>query len=356
MMDEEIKVFADARPAAPSYGGEARERARRRLMAEAGRRRTFPLLGGATGARRFLGWQAVGAFAVTVALVGGVTVAVGSQGGPASVAGPASRPESAVVARSGDFPELEPKPGQFLLFESTTMYTSEGDGEIWLYRTNRKMWRPVHGGTSGLLEIEWLEPRPYPGQTVPEVAKEDAEVTSHYEIKGYCPGAPEEVRRDYAYLSTLPADAGEMRAFLYRQPHGDDGDDDAYAFDALNELFRESYMPRAQREAAFEAGRTIPGVTVAQDVEDAAGRKGIALGREQHGLLTQLIFDPETFDFLGERGTVTGTVTPPAPVGSTLALTAQTGVTVVDALPEDVTDVNPDGSCDPAGGTREPVG
>jgi hypothetical protein len=93
-MDDEIVPFADGRPAAPAYPPHAREAARRRLLSEA------------AGPRRFrlprLGWQAVGAFGLTVALVGGVGVALSSGPVPVAVPGatatdPASQPENSVA-------------------------------------------------------------------------------------------------------------------------------------------------------------------------------------------------------------------------------------------------------------------
>ncbi|MEU9889700.1 hypothetical protein [Sphaerisporangium sp. NPDC051011] len=71
------------------------------------------------------------------------------------------------------------------------------------------------------------------------------------------------------------------------------------------------------------------------------------------GILEQHIFDPETFTYPGERGTVADAKVAGAPAGSVLALTAQLKVSVVDALPE-AHDASKDGSCEMTTETAEP--
>jgi hypothetical protein len=332
MDDDEIRVFAEGKPVAPPYRAEARARARERLLAEAhgGGRLRLP----------WLGWQAMAAFGATIVLVGGVAVALSRQGGGP---GPATSPtQSAVV-----FEELDPKPGQYILIESDTMYGSYGpveNGEEvrYLYRTHRKIWQSADGGADGLLMIENREPEPWPGRELPEVAKRDDGGTRWHALPR-CPGT----RADTAYdsLSTLPADADAMREQIYRKVEqqagerksGSERDRDAAAFDYVSDLLTETYLPKAQREALFAAAEAIPGVQVAEGVADSAGRKGTALGRnEPYGTFRQLIFDPATHTFMGERQTVVDEKTAQAPAGSVVALTAQLSVSAVDKLPEEV--------------------
>ncbi|MDH2430363.1 CU044_5270 family protein [Sphaerisporangium sp. TRM90804] len=340
-MDDEIRLFAEGRPAAPPYPAEAREAARRLLLDEAARPRRFRV--------PWMGWQAVGAFGLTVALVGGVGVALSSPPAPGPASG-GNGPQSVSVAPPADVAELDPKPGQFIMVESETMYpseryTKEGEPPIrHLYRTKRQIWKSVDGSQAGLLRIDHLEPKAFPGQPLPQEGLEN-EGSALHEIDGHCPSTPDSLRTDFAYLSTLPADAAGMREHLYAQEdHGKNTPDDA-AWTRIGDLLRENYLPRAQREALFEAGKTIPGVEVAEGVEDAAGREGVALGRVEHGLLTQLVFAPETRDFLGERGTVVDAAVTGAPAGSVLALTAQTRVAVAGELPS-AQGAGSDGSCE----------
>ncbi|MFI7700045.1 CU044_5270 family protein [Nonomuraea sp. NPDC049480] len=337
MDEDDIRVFAEGRPPAPPYRPEARERARERLLAEARRGGRFRL-------PRF-GWHAAAAFGVTVALVGGVGVTLSGQG-----AGTTSPVQSAVLSD-----QLNPRPGQFILIESDTMYASfsfskDGADERHLYRTHRKIWQSVDGGENGLLLIEGREPKPWPGRELPKRAVQDERGSSWHTLAS-CPDRLGDHRKDYAYLSTLPADAAAMRDRVYRAAgEGSEGkaaDKDLKAFTYVGDLVRETYLPKAQRTALFEAAKGIPGVEVAEGVADSADRKGVALGRvDRQGTLTQLIFDPATHMFLGERHTVVEDKGAGAPVGSVLALTAQLKVSVVDELPE-APSVGHDASCDP---------
>ncbi|MFC4112998.1 CU044_5270 family protein [Nonomuraea zeae] len=338
---DEIRVFAAGRPSAPPYRAEARERARERLLAEAGTRH---------GAGRFrlprLGWQAAAAFGVTVVLVGGVAVALSNQGAGVHPAAQTSASVPVASAVLSGTPELDPRPGQFILIESTTMgrwFRMGRKGEVesrYLFRAKRKIWQSVDGSANGLLFTEDLAPKPWPGQSsLPDDIGTDGGGSAWHALPS-CPAQPGNARRDHAFLSGLPAEAGAMRDHLYRvsdrsalQAKGIDPD--AAAFHEVGNLVRETYLPRAQRDALFEAARTIPGVEPAEGVADAAGRKGVALGLPaRDGTLKQLIFDPDTHLYLGDRTTVLDAKAAGAPKGSVVGSGAQTSVSVVDRLPK----------------------
>ena len=370
-MDEEIRIFADARPVVPPYREEARRAARQALLdAAAGggdsRHRVRGSLWAALrmtgrggnrppGRLRRVGWQTAGAFGVTLALVGGVSMVLARQEPPGGTERNVAAPleESARVVETR-FPELRPKPGQYVLIKSQTMYTAEVDGEVYLYRTERSLYRSADGDAAGLIQLKALPPKPYPGRSLPPVARKESTATVEWlEVAKRCPGWSPEARRDYAYLSTLPADPDGMRDFLYRGASQED-DPDSAAFDKAGDLVRETYMPKAQRQALFAAIAAIPGVERAEGVRDSAEREGVALGRQVGGVLMQLIFDPETFAFLGERGTVVKDEFYGAPPGSLVAHTAQTSVEVVDRLPE-VSLAEPDSTCEISTPTAEPT-
>ncbi|MCA2221692.1 CU044_5270 family protein [Nonomuraea aurantiaca] len=342
-MDDEIRTFADGRPAAPPYPAEARAKARDRLLREAreGRGFRFPKLG----------WQAAAAFGVTVALVGGVAVALSAQQpklGVATSAAQSAATQSAAVL-DGD---LRPKPGQFIMVASDTMYSSfsQANGKMtrYLYRTHREIWQSADASADGLLLIAGLAPKPWPGEPLPKEAQK-WKGESWMQLAS-CPARLAAFRTDHAYLSTLPPDPALMRSFLYKRQPGGKGEADRAAFVAAGDLVRETYMPKAQRDALFEAAKEIPGVQVADGVEDSAGRQGVALGRESQGILEQLIFDRDTHMLLGERHTVVDAKAAGAPVDSVLALTAQLKVSVVDRLPEHAPKVERDDSCTPQPG------
>ncbi|MFB9625018.1 CU044_5270 family protein [Nonomuraea helvata] len=333
--EDEIRLFSDGRPTVPPFGAEARARARQRLLAEArgGGRFRLP---------RF-GWQAAAAFGATVVLVGGVAVALSNQGRGGTNPATSVTQSAAVSASVASSDELDPRPGQFIEIESDTMYGlfsfgKKGENSRYLYRTHRKIWQSVDGSADGLLLIEGREPQPWPGRALPKEAKDWK--GSDWHALPVCSGPQGNRRTDYAYLSTLPTDADGMRASLYEmsKAYVSDGkgvDSDRAAFDHVTDLVRETYMPKAQRDALFEAARTIPGVQVAEGVEDAAGRKGVALGQvDPQGILRQAIFDPVTHLFMGERNTVVDEKLAQAPKDSVVGLTSQLKVSVVDELPQ----------------------
>ncbi|MBT2229442.1 CU044_5270 family protein [Nonomuraea sp. NEAU-A123] len=331
-MDDEIRTFADGRPAAPPYPEEARARARGRLLREAREGRGFRL--------PKLGWQAVAAFGVTVALVGGVAVALSARQPNLGVA--ASATQSAAVSAD----ELRPRPGQFILVETDGMVSStpEGGGSAirFMSRTHRKIWQSVDASADGLLLMEGQEP-PRAGEPLPK--KQQVRASTMWARLASCQS--QFFRVDYAYLSTLPADPATMRDFLYKRESGGKRGADEVAFTAVGDLLRETYMPRAQRDALFEAAKTIPGVQVEEGAMDFVRRKGVALGRASVGILHQLIFDRDTHVLLGERHTVVDAKAVGVPVGSELTVTAQLKVSVVDRLPKPTGTVIEDGGCAP---------
>jgi hypothetical protein len=124
-----------------------------------------------------------------------------------------------------------------------------------------------------------------------------------------------------------------MRARLYAEDNNKNPAD-SEAWTAVGDLLRETYMPPDQRAALFKAAGTIPGVTVTENAEDAAGRKGVGVGRVSNGVREDLIFDPGTYEFMGERGVVVDADAAKAPVGSLVASTAQLKTSVADSAPD----------------------
>ncbi|GII53725.1 hypothetical protein Pth03_21140 [Planotetraspora thailandica] len=93
-----------------------------------------------------------------------------------------------------------------------------------------------------------------------------------------------------------------------------------------------SPISRAPTEAA---AATIPGVKSVKESRDAAGRKGVAaaLDIKEEGIREEYIFDPKTYQFLGERSVVVDATKAKAPVGSVLTSTAQLKVSIADSAP-----------------------
>ncbi|GIH60000.1 CU044_5270 family protein [Microbispora siamensis] len=342
-MTDEIDLVARERPDVAPYSLAAKAAVRRRLADPAGRRarprpRPYLFLAGGTA----LLAAAAGVVAITTVLTepearpakvspGVVTLPKVSAMSAEEVLGRAAR---AVT-------DLSPRDDQFVRVSSQTMYEADvvGEGEKesrYLYRTKRTIWLSADGTRDGALKVEYLEPHAYPGWPIPPEA---------YKEKGTewmrLPACNSVRDTAYTNLKKLPADPEKMRGYLYDRPHGDNPPDTG-AWTAVGDLLRETYVPAPQRAALFKAAATIPGVTVTENVEDAAGRTGIGVGRISGGVREEIIFDPSTYELLGERGIVVDEKEAKAPAGSLVASTAQLEVTVDDTAPE-VKD--PDSGC-----------
>ncbi|MFI6477479.1 hypothetical protein ACIBH1_06085 [Nonomuraea sp. NPDC050663] len=274
-MDEEIRFFADNRPGAPPYPDEARARTRQRLE----RRVRRP---------RFL-QPALAAFALTIALVAGVTVVLSGGGGS---------DEAAVAV----LPELDPRPGQFVVIETQHAYTDE-NGRTTTFHT--RTWQPVDQRNGlGITENA--------GGEVPHWIPPESVAFGRAE----CPQSLDVARVDYTYLGGLPEDPTAMREWLEARMVGDG---EQVEFWELEPFLQDTYLPPAQRRALFEAIKALPGAQVVENVADGAGRTGPAVRFETVGVglpgggevtvMEHLVFDPETFTFLGSRITGGGTRT-----------------------------------------------
>lgn len=119
-------------------------------------------------------------------------------------------------------------------------------------------------------------------------------------------------RPTYAWLASLPTDPDALLDRLTteitrdqdtRRTPAEDRDRAQDTFDTIGELLRETVMPPKTAAALYQAAAKIPGVTLAPDVVDAAGRHGIGVARDntRAGWRTAWIFDPDTLEYLGER-------------------------------------------------------
>ncbi|GAA2671476.1 hypothetical protein GCM10010412_051000 [Nonomuraea recticatena] len=254
---------------------------------------------------------------------------------------PASAEEVLTTAarRVDEFPELRPKPGQFLVFESRTMDPAEVNDAAghhrYLSRSERKVWLPVEGdSTGGFIESQALEPRPYPGWPIPSHAVASPGRSGPEKLADFDQRA-EYLRTDYAYLSRLPTQPEQMYRHLYTGL-GSGPEADAEAWNRVGDMLAEAYLPRAQRAALFRAAAAIRGVTTVDSAVDAAGRTGVAAARTNPGLGIQeeYIFDPSTYRYLGRRSVVSDAAAAQAPLGTVLTSSALLKVTVAGQAPE----------------------
>jgi hypothetical protein len=126
----------------------------------------------------------------------------------------------------------------------------------------------------------------------------------------------------YHYLTTLPTDPDQLlaqiRAFIASKPADKVLDADQFAFDVIGDLLRLGVLPPRLAAALYQAAARIPGVTLARNVVDAAGRHGIGVQRTSDRIATLprstnattggysayqefWIFDPVSFEYLGQN-------------------------------------------------------
>jgi hypothetical protein len=224
-----------------------------------------------------------------------------------------------------------PRPDQFIYVTSVTTYVSTEIGrsgeKSWLYRTSRQIWQSVSGQRAGLLQIVDRGNVKLPwGPVPPADTGNPAGWTSL--PPSSCPGAAP-ARATYAFLASLPTDPGRLRAWLYQHPDGQN-EADAQAWTDIGDMLREMLVPPKLAAALFRVAATIPGATLVPHAANAVGRAGVAVSRS--GL--ELIFDPRTYQLIGEGGVLTKAVAGEGPAGTVIASTAQLQEKVVDHLPD----------------------
>ncbi|WP_239151901.1 CU044_5270 family protein [Virgisporangium aurantiacum] len=232
-----------------------------------------------------------------------------------------------------DQPDLNPRPDQVIAIRSNHMYVADGPDGRYLYRTDRTLWSPADGVRDGAVESTYLDPKAIPGQPIPPSARSQVGRKEASLIKR-CPGTPDWARTDFAHVSKLPTTPEGMLAELRRVP-ANKNPLDQRTFQAAADLVREAYLPPAQRAALYRALALIPGLELIENAQDAAGRTGVAVGYRDtaRGLREELVFDPATFQYLGEREFVIDAAKAQAPVGTQTASTALLSAEVVDTVP-----------------------
>src|SRR5262249_21927826 len=108
-----------------------------------------------------------------------------------------------------------------------------------------------------------------------------------------------------AIATGLPTDADEMLAYLYKptpvdDPVGNRGvPADQLAFQRIPYVLYMAKLSPTVQAAVFQAAARIPGVTVSPNAVDRAGRHGVGVTRTGRNIRAELIFDENTYAYLG---------------------------------------------------------
>jgi hypothetical protein len=232
-------------------------------------------------------------------------------------------------------PALIASPSQFIYIKSvgsSAAMTGDSSGRITsvhMITELRETWQSAAGTRNGLLREQPRSPasmsRPAGAwQTTVLPGCRDGRpnpVAGAALSNGRCVPQP-------AYLAALPTTAPAMLAYLYKNSHGQNPPA-VQAFITAGDLIRESYVAPAALAAPFAAAAQIPGVSVAEHAVNAAGQHGVAVQQTYNGISEQLIFNPRTHAFIGERQ-VAVSASSGLRVGTVLDSTAILRLAVVD--------------------------
>jgi RNA polymerase sigma-70 factor (ECF subfamily) len=107
----------------------------------------------------------------------------------------------------------------------------------------------------------------------------------------------------YAELLELPRDPEalyqRMRAAAMECECGQSVEQET--LDIAGALVRDNPIPADLRAAILRATALVPGIELVDDVRDVAGRKGVGVAFDGPGWRSVLIFDPQTYELLGEN-------------------------------------------------------
>ena len=202
----------------------------------------------------------------------------------------------------------------------------------WLATDGRQIWLSVSGHRTGVLRDDQLSVSRMPwGVKPPPVT--GSRVTWNPLSPQPCHQKP--ALGSYAYLTRLPTSPRALRAWLYTNPEGLPGRPSDLAWTAIGDLLDEMLVPPTLAAALFRVAATIPGAWVVPHATDAAGRSGIAVARYQRNFKAdvELIFDPRTYQLIGERQVLAKPVKGQGPPGTVVESNAQLRVQVTSHLP-----------------------
>ncbi|NUW37022.1 CU044_5270 family protein [Nonomuraea sp. SMC257] len=108
-----------------------------------------------------------------------------------------------------------------------------------------------------------------------------------------CPGEPA-----YTRLGAWPTDPAQVRAKLVAET----GEDPLRVWSSLQGLVAESVVRPRLSAALYQVAAGLDGIVLVPDAVDAAGRPGLAVAMDDRdGRRSELIFDRQTYRYLGER-------------------------------------------------------
>jgi hypothetical protein len=119
----------------------------------------------------------------------------------------------------------------------------------------------------------------------------------------------------------------------------------------IGELMGEALVPDALGRTLHQVATQLPGAEVLATAIDELGRTGHGIARDERGQRVELIFDPDSFELLGNREVLVDPDADFAPSGALVGWTSYLSREVVDSLPDGTPPV-PGPPCRPPGSGR----
>jgi hypothetical protein len=106
---------------------------------------------------------------------------------------------------------------------------------------------------------------------------------------------------DAEFLASLPRDPGRLYDRLRADTEGRGSDPDLEMVVYVADALRTGLVPADLRAALYRVLAKVPGLQVTEEVANLDGRKGTAFGMSAGGTRHDVIIDPATGQFIGER-------------------------------------------------------
>lgn len=203
-----------------------------------------------------------------------------------------------------------------------------GSGDYAYLKTKRVDTLPG-GATSRSTEVQWLsvddsqpgliKTRRF-GSAVPERLEERGMTQQEWQRRQgewdsqQIPAGEQESDRlvpgpTYAYLRSLPEEPATLADMIDRAAASLPNSYDGGTLGVVGMILTDQVVPPETAGTMFRAAKRFDGIQVDKDVTLAAsGEHGIAVTGTSDGTRTALVFDPETYDFLGMQRTEDGKV------------------------------------------------
>jgi hypothetical protein len=119
----------------------------------------------------------------------------------------------------------------------------------------------------------------------------------------------------------------------------------------IGELMGEALVPDALGRTLHHVATQLSGAEVLATATDELGRTGHGIARDERGQRVELIFEPDSFELLGNREVLVDPDADFAPAGAVVGWTSYLSREVVDSLPDGTPPV-PGPPCRPPGSGR----